>query len=31
MTVWKKLPDGNWKVVMDASNQGPAEDCCRVK
>lgn len=31
MTVWKKLADGTWKVVMDASNQGPPEDCCRLK
>ncbi len=31
MTVWKKQPDGNWKVVLDASNQGPAEDCCTLK
>jgi ketosteroid isomerase-like protein len=31
MTVWKKQPDGAWKVVLDASNQGPTEDCCKVK
>jgi ketosteroid isomerase-like protein len=31
MTVWKKQPDGSWKVALDASNEGPAEDCCRVK
>ncbi|HEY1498471.1 MAG TPA: nuclear transport factor 2 family protein [Acidobacteriaceae bacterium] len=31
MTVWKKQSDGSWKVVLDASNQGPADDCCRVK
>lgn len=31
MTVWKKQPDGSWKVEMDASNDGPAEDCCRVR
>jgi ketosteroid isomerase-like protein len=31
MTVWKKQPDGSWKVEMDASNEGPAEDCCRVR
>ena len=31
MTVWKKQPDGSWKVVLDASNEGPAEDCCRVR
>jgi len=31
MTVWKKQPDGSWKVELDASNEGPAEDCCRLK
>jgi ketosteroid isomerase-like protein len=31
MTVWKKQSDGSWKVILDASNLGPAEDCCRVK
>ncbi len=31
MTVWKKQPDDSWKVLLDASNDGPAEDCCRVK
>lgn len=31
MTVWKKQTDGSWKVAMDASNEGPAEDCCRVR
>jgi ketosteroid isomerase-like protein len=31
MTVWKKQPDGTWKVQMDASNDGPPEDCCRLK
>jgi ketosteroid isomerase-like protein len=31
MTVWKRQPDGTWKVELDASNDGPAEDCCRVK
>ncbi|HVT96200.1 MAG TPA: nuclear transport factor 2 family protein [Acidobacteriaceae bacterium] len=31
MTVWKKQPDGSWKVEMDASNEGPPEDCCRLK
>jgi ketosteroid isomerase-like protein len=31
MTVWKKQADGSWKVALDASNDGPAEDCCRVK
>jgi ketosteroid isomerase-like protein len=32
MTVWKKQPDGSWKVVLDASNEAPpAEgDCCRL-
>lgn len=31
MTVWKKQADGQWKVEMDASNDGPAEDCCSLK
>lgn len=31
MTVWKKQADSTWKVELDASNEGPAEDCCRVK
>ena len=32
MTVWKKQPDGSWKVALDASNEAPpAEgDCCRL-
>jgi len=31
ITVWKRQPDGTWKVELDASNDGPAEDCCRLK
>jgi ketosteroid isomerase-like protein len=31
MTVWKKQPNGEWKVALDASNEGPAEDCCKVR
>jgi ketosteroid isomerase-like protein len=31
MTVWKRQPDGTWKVEADASNEGPPEDCCRVR
>ncbi len=28
-TVWKKLPDGSWKVALDASaNEPPAADSC---
>jgi ketosteroid isomerase-like protein len=30
ITVWKKQPDGQWKVALDASNDGPPEDCCRL-
>jgi ketosteroid isomerase-like protein len=32
MTVWKKQPDGSWKVALDASNDEPAkkEDCCKL-
>jgi ketosteroid isomerase-like protein len=31
-TVWKKLPDGNWKVALDASsNEPPAGgECCAL-
>ncbi len=33
MTIWKKQPDGSWKVVLDSSNDAPPEsgDCCRVQ
>ncbi|WP_260706125.1 YybH family protein [Edaphobacter flagellatus] len=32
MTVWKKMPDGNWKVALDASANEPAAagECCVV-
>jgi len=32
MTVWRKEPDGSWKVVLDASNDEPAggADCCKL-
>ena len=32
MTVWRKDKDGNWRVVLDAGAQEPAEaaDCCRL-
>lgn len=32
MTVWKKMPDGSWKVALDASaNEPPAAgECCSV-
>jgi len=32
ITVWKKMPDGQWKVAMDASaNEPPAAgDCCAL-
>ncbi len=30
MTIWKKQPDGSWKVALDASNDGPPDDCCRL-
>ena len=30
MTVWKKQSDGAWKVEVDASNDGPAADCCSL-
>ncbi|MBS1814670.1 MAG: nuclear transport factor 2 family protein [Acidobacteria bacterium] len=32
ITVWKKMPDGKWKVAMDASAEEPPEagDCCKL-
>lgn len=30
MTVWEKQPDGQWKVALDASNDGPPEGCCSL-
>jgi ketosteroid isomerase-like protein len=32
LTIWRKEPDGGWKVVLDASNDEPAAagDCCKV-
>jgi ketosteroid isomerase-like protein len=32
MTIWRKQPDGNWKVVFDAgANDAPeAGDCCKL-
>lgn len=32
LTIWRKEPDGAWKVVLDASNDEPAEagDCCKL-
>jgi ketosteroid isomerase-like protein len=32
ITIWKKLKDGTWKVVMDASADEPpnAADCCAL-
>jgi ketosteroid isomerase-like protein len=32
MTIWKKQPDGSWKVLMDSSNEEPAKegDCCKL-
>jgi len=32
MTVWKKMPDGTWKVALDASADEPpaAGDCCAL-
>jgi len=32
MTIWRKEPDGSWKVVLDASNDEPAggADCCKL-
>jgi ketosteroid isomerase-like protein len=30
ITMWKKQRDGTWKVVLDASNEGPALECCKL-
>jgi len=32
LTIWRKEPDGSWKVVLDASSDEPAggDDCCRL-
>jgi ketosteroid isomerase-like protein len=30
MTLWRKQSDGTWKVEVDASNDGPAADCCSL-
>jgi ketosteroid isomerase-like protein len=30
MTLWRKQPDGTWKVEVDASNDGPSADCCSL-
>lgn len=32
ITIWRKQPDGSWKVVLDAGADEPAGagDCCRV-
>ena len=32
MTIWRRQPDGNWKVVLDAGANEPAAagDCCKL-
>ncbi len=32
MTIWRKQPDGEWKVVLDGGANEPADsgDCCRI-
>lgn len=32
LTIWRKEPDGSWKVVLDASSDEPpgAGDCCKL-
>lgn len=32
ITIWRKQPDGNWKIVLDAGSNEPASggDCCRL-
>ncbi len=29
LTVWKKEPDGSWKILMDSSNDDPPEAECK--
>jgi ketosteroid isomerase-like protein len=32
MTIWRREPDGNWKVVLDSGSNEPADagDCCKL-
>jgi len=32
LTIWRREPDGSWKVTLDASSNEPAgaEDCCKL-
>ena len=32
LTIWRKEPDGSWKVLLDASQDEPpgANDCCKL-
>jgi len=32
LTIWRKQPDGNWKVVLDSGSNEPADagDCCKL-
>ena len=32
LTIWRKAPDGSWKVLLDASQNEPAgaADCCKL-
>jgi ketosteroid isomerase-like protein len=32
LTIWRKEPDGSWKVVLEASSDEPADagDCCKL-
>jgi len=32
LTIWRRNADGNWKVLLDASQQEPAGagDCCKL-
>jgi ketosteroid isomerase-like protein len=33
MTIWRKQPNGEWKVVLDAGSNEPADagDCCKLQ
>ena len=32
LTIWRREPDGSWKVLLDSSSEEPAGagDCCRI-
>ncbi|MGI8770357.1 MAG: YybH family protein [Acidobacteriaceae bacterium] len=30
ITLWKKGADGTWKIALEASNEQPATECCKL-